>query len=96
MTHILAATVNVTPNTSLPGTHALTSLVGGLLTIAMVVAVLGVILSAISMAVGHHSGNSRLGERGRTGLLVSFIAAIVLGGADALVNFALGVGGRIH
>lgn len=85
--------VNISPNTSgLPGISELKTIVGGLLTVGLVAAIAGLIVSAIVWALGHHSGNPNHSSRGKTGVLASFIAALLIGGADVLINFFVAAG----
>lgn len=91
MINLLA--VNISPNTSgLPGITELENIVGALLTVGLVAAVAGVIVSAIVWALGHHSSNPNHTSKGKTGVLASLIAALLVGGADVLVNFFVGAG----
>ena len=92
----IIATVTVTPNMSLPGSNTIVNLIGGLATWATFAALAGVLLSAAVMAIGAHSSNGRLSDRGKTGLITSIVAAIVAGGAAAIINFAVSTGGHIH
>ena len=92
----LIATVTVTPNQSLPGTHTLLNLIGGLDTIVIFLAVAGVLISAGVMAVGSHSNNGRAADRGKTGLIASIAAAIIAGAVSAIINFFVSTGGKIH
>jgi hypothetical protein len=95
MTYLRAA-VDVTPNTTgLPGITELQNIVGALLTIGIVAALAGLVLSAMVWAVGNHSVNPVLASRGKTGVLVSFLAAALCGGAVTLINFFVGAGGRL-
>lgn len=90
------ASINITPNTSgLPGISELETIVGALLTVGLVAAVAGLIISAIMWAVGHHSGNPQHSSRGKTGVLASFVAALLIGGADVLINFFVAAGGHL-
>ena len=85
--------VNISPNTSgLPGISELEKIVGGLLTIGLVAAIAGVVVSAIVWALGHHSGNPNHASKGKTGVLASFVAALLIGGADVLINFFVAAG----
>lgn len=93
---IAVITVKVTPNTTLPGTNTLLNLVGGLATVVAIIALFGVIISAGVIAIGSHSSNGRLADRGRTGLIASVFAGVICGGAAALINFAVATGGKIH
>ena len=89
----LLATVNISPNTSgLPGISELENIVGGLLTVGLVAAIAGLIVSAIVWALGHHSGNPNHSSKGKTGVLASFVAALLIGGADVLINFFVAAG----
>ena len=90
-THLLA--VNITPNTNgLPGISELETIVGALLTVGLIAATAGLVVSAIVWALGHHSGNPNHVSKGKTGVLASFIAAILVGGADVLINFFVTAG----
>jgi hypothetical protein len=50
------------------------------------------VIAAIVWAVGHHSANPTLASRGRSGVLVAFAAAILLGGANVLIDFFVTAG----
>ena len=80
----------------IPGTSLIQSLASGAVTIVLAICVLGLLISAGMMAVGHHSSNGRLADRGRTGVIASIIGAVVAGAAFALVTFAFASGGKIH
>lgn len=95
MTSLLAG-VNVSPNASgLPGITELQNIVGALLTVGLIAALAGLALSAIVWSVGSHSTNPVLAGRGKTGVLVSFVAAGLIGGAVALINFFAGAGATL-
>jgi hypothetical protein len=88
--------VNVTPNTSgLPGISELDTIVGALLTIALIASLAGLVISASVWAIGNHSVNPALAGRGKSGVLVSFLAAALTGGAVALINFFAGAGAHL-
>jgi len=79
---------HITPNgTGIPGLSTLQSIVGGLLTAGLIACVAGIVIAAICWALGSHNGNSRLAMSGRSGVLVGLAAALIVGGADALVTF---------
>jgi len=95
MMHLLAG-VNVSPNSSgLPGISELDTIVGALLTIALIAALAGLLISASVWAIGNHSVNPALAGRGKSGVLVSFVAAALTGGAVTLVNFFAGAGAHL-
>jgi hypothetical protein len=85
---LVIAGVNVTPNsTGLPGIGELQNIVGALLTIGLIAALAGLAIAAAAWAMGSHSANPVLAGRGKTGVLVSFVAAGLIGGAVALIDF---------
>jgi hypothetical protein len=80
--------VNISPNTTgLPGISELQNIVGALLTFGLIAAVAGLVLSAMVWAVASHSGNVHLVGRAKSGVLVSAAAAMLTGGAVALISF---------
>ena len=88
--------INVSPNNSgLPGIGELENIVGALLTIGLVAALAGLVISASVWAVGNHSANPVLAGRGKSGVIVSFVAAALTGGAVALINFFAGAGAAL-
>jgi hypothetical protein len=90
------AAVDISPNTSgLPGLAELQNVVGALLTFGLVAALAGLLVSAMVWALGNHSANPVLASRGKSGVLVSFVAAALTGGATALINFFAGAGGQL-
>lgn len=95
--YLLANAVpNITPSASLPGSNLLQSILGGVLFYGLLFSILGLIIAAIIMAVGGHSSNGRMADKGRTGLIASLIAALICGGGVALVNFAFQQGSTIR
>lgn len=93
---IPTAGVNISPNTTgLPGITELQHIVGALLTLGLIAALAGLVLSAIVWAVGNHSSNPVLAGRGKTGVLVAFVAAALIGGAVVLINFFAGAGAQL-
>lgn len=88
--------INIAPNPNgLPGGAALSSLVGGLEYFGVILALAGLVISAIVWGVSGHSANPSGQARGRTGVLVSLAAALVIGGGSLLVNWATGIGAAI-
>ncbi len=88
-----AGGVNITPNSSgLPGISQGETIVGALLTFGVIAAVAGVIMGARLWAVGHHSSNPQTVSRGKTGVMAGVVAAILCGGAMAIVNFFFNIG----
>ena len=84
---------DVSPNsTGLPGINSLSNIVGALLTIGLIACVAGLVIAAIVWAIGTHSSNPHLGSRGKAGVLVALVAAMLIGGANVLVDFFVTAG----
>lgn len=93
----LMTTIDIGPNTNgLPGIAALESIVGALLTFGLIAAVAGIAISAIAWAVGSHSSNPHVAGRGKTGVIVSSAAAMLIGAANTLVTFFANAGQAVH
>lgn len=89
----LAVVADVAPNsTGLPGISSLSNMVGALLTVGLIACVAGLVLAAIVWAIGSHSSNPHLAGRGKSGVLVAFVAAVLIGGANVLVDFFVATG----
>jgi hypothetical protein len=90
------STPNITPNTTgLPGTSEAEKIVGALLTFGLIAAVGGIAIGAIAWALGSHTANPHVAGRGKTGVIVSCLAALVVGGADILVGFFANAGSAL-
>lgn len=88
-----SSSVNIRPNTNgLPGVSALEHIVGALLTFGIIAAVAGIAISSATWAVGNHVSNPQVVSRGRAGVIASLAAAVLIGGAQVLVNFFAGIG----
>jgi hypothetical protein len=91
-----AAGINITPNSDgLPGISQGEKLVGAVLTIAVIAAVAGLAMGAVTWALGSHSSNPQLQSRGKTGVLAGIIAAILAGGALVIINFFYNIGAQL-
>lgn len=89
-------TVVVDPNSKLPGTAQLSSLVGGLMTWVLLACVVAVLAGAATWGFGSRSGNFGASQQGRMMVLGGAIGAMITGAASALVNFGFGLGGTVH
>ena len=89
----LRIVADVSPNTTgLPGIGTLSNMVGALLTVGLIACLAGLVLAAIVWAIGSHSSNPHLAGRGKSGVLVAFVAAVLIGGANVLVDFFVTTG----
>jgi hypothetical protein len=86
----------VSPNTTgLPGVNEAKQIVGALLTFGLIGSVGGLAVSALVWALSAHNGNSYYASRGKVGVLIAAGAAVLLGGADALITFFQGAGAKL-
>ena len=94
---LLEADVSISPNsTAIPGIKTLSTLMGTVMTFGLVLTFGGFVGSAIAMAIGHHSGNPQFSSRGKSGLLWSLVAALLIGGANLLVNTFFHLGSHLN
>lgn len=92
-----SASVNLDPNPkSLPGSSVLQSLSNGVGGWALVAAMVGVVVGAVMWAFGHYSQNYQQAYNGRRGVLVSGLAAVLIGGAPHIINFLIQQGGNVR
>ena len=88
--------VSVDPDPSgLPGSEVLQDLVNGLAFWMLLAALAGVLIGAGVWSLASHGNNHHWASRGRSGALVSALAALIIGGAGAIVNFFVDAGGKI-
>jgi hypothetical protein len=93
MLSVISVLGDVAPNTTgLPGISTISNMVGALLSIGLIACLAGLVIAAIVWAVGHHSSNPTLAGRGKSGVLVAFAAAVLIGGANVLVDFFVNAG----
>ena len=89
--------VDLHPSASaLPGHSTLEQLANGLGWWALVAALVGVVLGAAAWALGSHTNNYQYSSSGRRAVLVSGLAALVVGAAPEVVNFLFGAGQSMH
>lgn len=86
--------VDVYPDFSAVGGD-LERILGALLTIVLVVAVLMILISAITWAVSSSHGNFSAASKAKTGLWVGVAAAALAGSAVAWLNFLINLGGHL-
>lgn len=80
--------VDVRPNPAdLPGGNVIQQLMDGLAGWALFGSLAALLISAIVWALGSNSGNYHAAGRGKTGVLISAVTALLVGAAPALINF---------
>ncbi|AYY15414.1 hypothetical protein EF847_10045 [Actinobacteria bacterium YIM 96077] len=77
------------------GSRDLAAIVGGLFTVGLVVAVLMLVISAVTWAVCSAAGNYQAAARARTGAWVSIGAAALTGAGVAWTNFLIDLGSTL-
>ncbi|HWE55664.1 MAG TPA: DUF6112 family protein [Acidimicrobiales bacterium] len=88
--------VSMNPDASqLPGSTLIQSLANGLGGWALIAAMLGVVIGAITWAFGNYSQNYQQAYNGRRGVLISGLAAVLIGGAPYIINFLTNKGAGI-
>ncbi len=100
LTSLLAASsgsnIQLDPSQSgyLPGEQTLENLASGVGHWALLAAIVGVIVGGVMWAFGHFSHNYQQSYSGRRGVIVSGVAALLIGGASQIISFffTLGVG----
>jgi MFS family permease len=96
MTRLLT---DVTLNPSggkLPGDQVLQQVVDGIGQWALIASLIGLVIGAAAWALGHYSQNYHQAYNGRRGVLVSGAAALLIGGAQGIVNSFAKLGHGIH
>src|ERR1700678_664099 len=80
--------VHMTPTPSaMPATNISQSLANGLDSWALIAAMVGVVIGAVVWAFGHYSQNYQQAYNGRKGVLISALAALLMGAAPEVIKF---------
>jgi hypothetical protein len=86
----------IAPNPSgLPGGNVIENLTTGLEFWALMAALAGLLIGAGAWALGSHSQNYHQSFVGRRTVLVSGLAALLIGAAPGIVNFFFSAGGSV-
>ena len=94
--HLVAEDPGVSSNTTgIPGLEAFREIVGAMLTFGLVACVAAVVASAVVWGFAANGGNPHMAGRGKTGVIVSAVAALLIGGANAIVTFFSAAGSAL-
>jgi hypothetical protein len=92
----LLAQVNLNPDPDeLPGGNVLSALTDGLAGFALVFCLIGLVVGAGMWALGSNSSNFNQTLVGKRAVVISAVAALLIGGAAAIINFAFDAGRTI-
>lgn len=91
------ADVSLQPSLSqLPGGGTLQNLTNGLAAWALVASLVGLVIGAAAWALGVHAQNFQQSLVGRRAVLVSGLAALLIGAAPTIINFFFHAGTTLH
>src|ERR1700722_3123447 len=97
MVELVSAGVSLHPALNdLPGGGTLQQLVNGLGAWALVAALAGLVIGAAAWALGVHAQNFQQSMVGRRAVLVSGLAALLIGAAPLIVQFFFDAGQNLH
>ena len=92
----VAQRVNLNPNPNeLPGGDVLQNLTDGIAGFSLVVCLIGLVVGAAMWGIGSTSSNYQQTFVGKRAFAVSALAALLIGGAAAIINFFYGAGQSI-
>jgi hypothetical protein len=97
VTHIavglLGVSLQLSPSSSaLPGGSELQTLINGIGWWGLLAALLGLVLGAAAWALGSHTNNYQHTATGKRAVLVSGLAALLIGAAPTVLNFLFNAG----
>jgi hypothetical protein len=93
--HLTDVTLNPSVN-ALPGGGTLQDLTNGLGAWALIAALAGLLIGAAAWALGVHAQNFQQSLVGRRAVLVSGLAALLIGAAPPIINFFFHTGTNLH
>jgi len=89
--------VQLDPDTNaLPGGQLLQNLMNGVGGWALALALVGLVIGAAAWALGSHGQNYQQSYVGRRAVLISGLAALLIGAGPAIVNFFFHAGQGVH
>jgi hypothetical protein len=94
---LLSSAVTLSPDTTaLPGGQVLQNLMNGLGGWALALSLVGLLIGAAAWALGSHGQNYQQTYVGRRAVLISGLAALLIGAGPAIVNFFFAAGQGVH
>jgi hypothetical protein len=90
---IFIGAVSGSPDPSqLPGGQVLQNLTNGVMGWSLILALGAMVVSAVAWALGSNSNNYQYSLAGRRGVVISGLAALLIGAAPAIINFFFDTG----
>jgi hypothetical protein len=83
-------------NTGLPGTTTASNFAGGVIFYALLLTLVGLVLSAGLWAVGSFSNNYTQSVNGKKGFLICAVSALAIGAAYLLISWFYGQGSTLQ
>jgi len=83
--------INISPNTSIPGTSSLETFVGGIETVCEVGCLLAIIIGAGQLAFGRSAGNLQASGNGRSMVGHAVLGLIIIGSLSLIAKYALSI-----
>lgn len=81
---------------NLPGDGTLAGLASGVGHWALLASIVGIVVGAVMWAFGHFSHNFQQSYNGRRGLIVSGLAALLIGASQGIIGFFFSQGVKLH
>jgi MFS family permease len=81
---------------NLPGDQTLVALASGVGHWALLASIVGVIVGGVMWAFGHFSHNYQQSYSGRRGVIVSGVAALLIGASSQIIGFFFTQGVNLH
>lgn len=85
-----------TQDDDLIGGGTLTSLASGVGHWALIASIVGIVVGGVMWAFGHFSHNFQQSYNGRRGVIVSGLAALLIGGSQQIISFFFTQGLNLH
>jgi Family of unknown function (DUF6112) len=93
---VLSQSVDLNPNPNkLPGGGVLESLTDGIAGFGLIFCLIGLVIGAALWGLGSTSSNYQQAFAGKRTFATSAVAALLIGGAAAIINFFYGAGQNI-
>ena len=80
----------------LPGGEVLQQLTNGIMGWALILALVALVISAVTWALGSNSNNYQYAVAGRRGVVIAGLAALLIGAAPAIINFFFDAGTTVR